>query len=195
MSGQSTLAGPGLVALWLLLTLSACGERSTEKPTAAPQVEPGPQAEPGGQRETPVALGESPPPEWRLREGLYTAEARNRVAELGSSDGRIAAEAQRALTRLGRDAVPALVEALDGERHSWRTKQLAVAILGEMGVAAEASLPILKDLKLRGPSELSAIVAPVIYRIEQLQSCGLAGLPEDTEVHLVGLYKHCHQRA
>jgi hypothetical protein len=58
-----------------------------------------------------------------------------------------------------------------------------------MGVAAEASLPILKDLKLRGPSELSAIVAPVIHRIEQLQSCGLAALPEDAEVHLVGLYK------
>lgn len=124
MSGQSTRAVPGLVALWLLLTLSACGEQSTERPTATPQVEPVPQAEPGGRSEPPVALGESQPLQWRLREGSYTAEARNRVAELESSDGRIAAEAQRALTRLGRDAVPALVEALDGERHSWRTKQL-----------------------------------------------------------------------
>jgi hypothetical protein len=92
---------------------------------ATPQVESGPQDEPGRQSETPIALGESQPPEWRLREGTYTGDARNRVAELASPDGRIAAEAQRALTRLGRDAVPALVEALDGERHSWRTKQRA----------------------------------------------------------------------
>ena len=39
------------------------------------------------------------------------------------------------------------------------------------------------------PAEVSALVAPAIFRIEQLQSCGLGGLPDDAEVHLVGLYK------
>ncbi len=190
MSWTARLAVSGLVALSLSLTLSACGERSNDKLTAAPTIEPvGPS---DTQSEPPEARGESQPPPLEsrgLKEGPYTAEARNRVNELGSGDARTVSEAQRALTRIGRDAVPALVEALEGERHNYRIKQISIAILGEMGVAAEASLPSLKSLKLRGPSELSAMVAPVIYRIEQWQSCGLVGLPGEGEVHLVGLYK------
>jgi len=186
MSRTSSLAVGGLVALWLSLTLSACGERSNEKLTAGPPVEP------SGQSDTVTAHGESqpaPPDFSSLKQGPYTSEARNRVAELASSDARTVSEAHQALMRLGRDAVPALVEALEGAQHNHRAKQIAAGILGEMGVAADASLPILKSLKLRGPSELSALVAPVILRIEQWRSCGLAGLPDDAEVHLVGLYK------
>ena len=39
MSWTARLAVSGLVALWLSLTLTACGERSNEKITAAPTVE------------------------------------------------------------------------------------------------------------------------------------------------------------
>lgn len=191
MSGSSR-AVCGAVTLWLSLTLSACGERSNERLTEAPPVGPGPTAETAGRSDTLAAPTESQPSpsdSRSLRDGPHTAEARTRVAELAGGDARIASEAHRALTRLGRDAVPALVEALEGAPHDLRTKQMVVTILGEMGVAADASLPILKSLKLRGTSELSAMVAPAIYRIEQWQSCGLVGLPEDAEVHLVGLYK------
>jgi hypothetical protein len=44
-------------------------------------------------------------------------------------------------------------------------------------------------LKLTGASDVSAAVAPAILRIQQWQSCGLAGLPDNAEVHVVGLYK------
>jgi hypothetical protein len=56
---------------------------------------------------------------------------------------------------------------LEGAQHNYRVKQIAAGILGEMSVVADASLPILKSLKLRGPSEVSALVAPAILRIEQ----------------------------
>src|SRR5207249_7734551 len=110
-------------------------------------------------------------------------EARKRVAELASADAGVISQAQQALMRLGRDAVPALVEALQGA-HDARVKQLAAWMLGELGVAAEASLPALQSLKLTGPADVSALVAPIILRIQQWQACGLAGLPETTEVHL-----------
>jgi hypothetical protein len=186
MSGTYRLVVSGLAALCVSLTLSACGERSTEKPTVGPTAE-----STAAQRDPSTIRTESPPapPDSRsLKRGPYTAEARIRAAALGSPDARTASEAHQALARFGRDAVPALVEVLEGA-HDQRAKQIAAGILGEMGVAAGASLPILKDLKLRGPSELSAIVAPVIHRIEQWQACGLVGLIEDAEVHLVGLYK------
>jgi hypothetical protein len=154
-------ASRGLAVLALLL--SACGER----PAAAPA------------NRTQVAA---------LKDGPHTAEARKRVAKLGGGDARAVAEAQQALLRLGRDAVPALVEALQGA-HDARVKQLAAWMLGELGVAAEASLPVLQSLKLTGPSDVSALVAPIILRIQQWQACGLVGLPEAAEVHLVGLYK------
>jgi hypothetical protein len=73
--------------------------------------------------------------------------------------------------------------------HDARVKQLAAWMLGELGVSAEASLPVPQSLKLTGPSDVSALVASTIIRIQQWQSCGLVGLPEAAEVHLVGLYK------
>src|SRR5262249_7973139 len=85
-----TKAARRLVALALLL--GACGEQ----PGAPPATRPAART----QATTQVAA---------LKDGPHTAEARKRVAELGSSDARAAAEAQQALMRLGRDAVPALV--------------------------------------------------------------------------------------
>ena len=155
-------ASRGLAALALLL--SACGERPAATPHTA--------------RAQAAAL----------KDGPHTAEARKRVTELASADARVMSQAQQALMRLGRDAVPALVEALQGA-HDARVKQLAAWMLGELGVAAEASLPALQSLKLTGPADVSALVAPIILRIQQWQACGLAGLPEMAEVHLVGLYK------
>jgi len=169
MSGSQGLALSGLVALGLSLILSACGDRTNEAPGAA----------------------SSPPPilnSRSLKQGPYTAEARTRAAELGSDDARAVSEAQQALKRFGRDAVPALVEVLEGGA-SQRAKHLAAGILGEMGVAADASIPILQTLKLKGPSELAALVTPAIFRIQQWRSCGLVGLPDDAEVHLVGTYQ------
>jgi HEAT repeat protein len=154
-------AGLGLAALALLL--SACGER----PAATPA------------NRTQVAA---------LKDGPHTAAARKRVGDLASGDARAVSEAQQALMRLGRDAVPALVETLQGA-HDARVKQLAAWMLGELGVAAEASLPVLQSLKLTGPSDVSALVTSSILRIQQWQACGLAGLPETAKVHLVGLYK------
>jgi len=84
--------------------------------------------------------------------------------------------------------VPALVEVLEGPA-SPRAKHIAAGILGDMGVAADASIPVLQGLKVKGPSELSALVAPAILRIEQWRACGLVGLPDDAEAHLVGMYK------
>jgi hypothetical protein len=181
------------VALCLLLALNACGERPNDRVTAGPSIEPSGQSHAPVQNDPPTVQSESQRPTSselsELKQGPLTAEARNRVADLVSGDGRTVSEAQKALLRIGRDAVPALVEALDGTYYNFRAKQLAAGILGEMGVTAFASLPSLKSLKLRGPSEVSALVAPVILRIEQGQSCGLVGLPEDAEVHLVGSYK------
>jgi hypothetical protein len=190
MSGTSSLAVGRLVALCLLLTLNACGDRRNDKLTAGAPIELGAQSDtplqsdPPSERQQPASAELS-----NLKQGPLTAEARNKVADLVSGDGRVVSEAQQALLRMGRDAVPALVEALEGTYYNYRAKQLAAGILNDMGVAAEASLPSLKNLKLRGPSEVSALVAPVILRIEQVQSCGLVGLPDDAEVHLVGLYK------
>jgi hypothetical protein len=121
-----------------------------------------------------------------LKPGPLTPEARKRAAELG--DDRTFLEARQALRGFGRDAVPALVEVLEGwagPQSKWR----AAEVLGDLGVAAEASIPILQNLKVKGSSELSVLVAAVILRIEQWRACGLAGLPDDTEVHLVGVYK------
>jgi hypothetical protein len=161
MSGVHGVAVGGLAALCLSLALSACG----------------------------ASDGTSGFPDSRsLKPGPWTPEARTRAAQLGSDDGRTALEAQQALRRFGRDAVPALVEVLEG-RASPHAKQVSVAILGDLGVAADASIPVLQGLKVKGPSELSALVAPVILRIEQWRACGLAGLPDDAEVHLVGMYK------
>jgi hypothetical protein len=158
-TGVHGLVVSGLVALGLSLALSACGDRAPTVPDSR-----------------------------SLKQGPLTPEARTRAAELGSDDGRTVAEAQQALKRFGRDAVPALVEVLEG-RASPRAKQVAAGILGDMGVAADASIPILQGLKVKGPSELSALVAPAILRIEQWRACGLVGLPEAVEVHLVGMYK------
>ena len=158
MAGAHTFAVRGLVALCVSLALSACGDALS----------------------TPDSRG--------LKRGPHTADARKRIAELASTDPRTVSEAHQALTRFGRDAVPALVEALEGA-HDQRIKQMAAGILGELGVAAGPSLAILKGLKLKGPSDLSSLVTPVIHRIEQWQSCGLVGLPVNAEVHLVGMYK------
>ena len=158
----------------LSLTLNACTERPAER-VAAKGPPPAPQ--------TPSATDVVRP-----KDGPQTPEARKRAAELASSDARTASEAQQALMRLGRDAVPALVETLETTQDA-RIRQVSASILGELGVAAEAGVPALKALKLKGPSEVSALVAPVILRITQSQSCGLADLPESTEVHVVGLYK------
>jgi len=190
MSRTSKVAVGPLVGLCMVLTLNACGDRPNDKLTAAPPIELSSQSDPPAQSDSPSESPKRGSPELsNLKQGQLTAEARNRVADLVSGDGRILSEAQQALLRIGRDAVPALVEALEGTQYNFGAKQHAAGILGQMGVAAEASLPSLKSLKLRGPSEVSALVAPVILRIEQVLSCGLAGLPEDAEVHLVGLYK------
>ena len=171
-------AACGVAALALLL--SACGDRPGDRLAAKADAPAAPVAAKADAPATAAAP--------RLQDGPHTADARKRVTELASGDARILSEAQQALLRLGRDATPALIEALQGT-HDPRVKQLAASLLGELGVAAEASLPILKSLKLTGPSEVSAVVAPVILRIQQWQSCGLTGLPETAEVHLVGLYK------
>ena len=162
---MKAVRGVALVAL----LLSGCGERPADR--VAPRAD------------APTATTAP-----RLKDGAHTAEARKRVTDIASADPRVVSEAQQALMRFGRDSVPALVEALQGA-HDARVKQLAAWMLGELGVAAEASLPVLKSLKLTGPSDVSALVAPAILRIQQWQSCGLAGLPETAEVHVVGLYK------
>ncbi len=168
MSGAHGLVVSLLAGLCVSLTFGACGDPSNERPRAG-----------------------SPPPvrdSRGLKQGPHTPEARTRAGELGSSDARTVSEAQQALKRFGRDAVPALVEVLEGASDQ-RVKHIAAGILADMGVAADASIPVLQGLKLKGPSALSALVAPVILRIEQWRSCGLVGLPDDAEVHLVGLYK------
>jgi hypothetical protein len=46
--------------------------------------------------------------------------------------------------------VPALVEVLEGPA-SPRAKHIAAGILGDMSVAADASIPVLQGLKVKGP--------------------------------------------
>lgn len=161
MSRAHSVTVSGLASLCLWVALSACG--ANESPPAFPDSR-------------------------SLKSGPLTPEARKRAVELGSDDGRTVSEAQQALKRFGRDAVPALVEVLEGPA-SPRAKHIAAGILGDMGVAADASIPVLQGLKVKGPSELSALVAPAILRIEQWRTCGLVGLPDDAEAHLVGMYK------
>jgi hypothetical protein len=115
MSRRFTLAVGRLAALCLLLTLNACGERSNDKLTAGPPLELSRQSDTPVQSDPPTVHSENQQPELgNLKQGPLTAEARIRVADLVSGDGRILSEAQHALLRIGRDAVPALVEALDG---------------------------------------------------------------------------------
>ena len=161
MSRAPSVTVSGLASLCLWVALSACG--ANESPSAFPDSR-------------------------SLKSGPLTPEARKRAAELGSDDSRMISEAQQALKRFGRDAVPALVEVLEAPASQW-AKHIAAGILGDMGVAADASIPVLQGLKVKGPSELSALVAPAILRIEQWRACGLVGLPDDAEAHLVGMYK------
>jgi hypothetical protein len=175
----------GLAVLLLPLALNACGDRTNERPGAAATGEPGARTD---RASTQAPSSPTFPDSRSLKQGPLTPEAWTRAADLGSDDSRTVSEAQQALKRFERDAVPALVEVLEGGA-SQRAKHLAAGILGEMGVAADASIPVLQGLKLKGSSELSALVTPAIFRIEQWRSCGLAGLPDDAEVHLVGMYK------
>jgi hypothetical protein len=160
MSRVHSVAVSGLASLLLWVALSACG--ANESPPAFPDSR-------------------------SLKSGPLTPEARKRAAELGSDDGRTVSEAQHALKRFGRDAVPALVEVLEG-RASPRAKHIAAGILGDMGVAADASIPVLQGLKVKGPSELSALVAPAPDhpRSERLRSGRVEGRLDAAGAHRGG---------
>src|SRR5262245_5300596 len=82
MSRAHSVTVSGLASLCLWVALSACG--ANESPPAFPDSR-------------------------SLKSGPLTPEARKRTVELGSDDGRTVSEAQQALKRFGRDAVPALV--------------------------------------------------------------------------------------
>jgi len=74
------------VALWLSLTLSACGERPNEKPTAKPPVQPSVQSDtPSVQGDTPTVQNESQPahPDFSsLKQGRYTSDSPSRLEEV-----------------------------------------------------------------------------------------------------------------
>src|SRR4029453_5707754 len=124
MSRVHTVAVSGLASLFLSVALSACG--ANESPPAFPDSR-------------------------SLKSGPLTPEARKRAAELGSDDGRTVSEGQQGLEGFGRAPRPALVAVLEG-RASPRAKHIAAGILGDLGVAADASIPVLQGLKMKGPS-------------------------------------------
>jgi hypothetical protein len=123
-----------------------------------------------------------------LKDGPLTAEARAQIALLVDGDAENDGEVYQRLKRIGRDAVPALVEVIYAT-HEEKIKQNSMWILGELGLAADGALPFLEDTKIKGPTWLSYSASQAIHRIEEAKSCGLPDLPEDIEVHVIGRYR------
>lgn len=149
---------------------------------------------PGGKTEGPAtpspvsAAGKQSGTVPSLRDGPRTADARRQLQILSSNtDPKVAVEAESLLVRYGRDSVPALVETL--HEGNPQAKQRAGYLLGKLGVAAEDAVPALKELKLAGSSDSSALASSALVTIDQWKACGFPGLPENLEVHVVGLYK------
>jgi hypothetical protein len=124
----------------------------------------------------------------RLEDGPLTQRARAELALLADSTGTTVHEGFRGLRRIGRDAVPAIVEALYGS-YTEEVKQNAVAILGEIGLAAAEARPFLEDIRISGNTHLSYAADLALRKIEQAEACGLPGLPDDVEIHIVGRYR------
>jgi hypothetical protein len=123
-----------------------------------------------------------------LADGPLTPEARRQVILLADSTGQTTHEAYRKLLRIGRDAIPALVEALF-EPHHDNFKQNTLAILGQLGVASERALPHLEHFKMTNRAFMASVADRTIRQIEQSVACGLPGLPDNAEVHVVGRYR------
>jgi len=123
-----------------------------------------------------------------LEDGPLTPEARRQVVLMADSTGEATYEAYRALLRIGRDAVPALVEALSEPYHE-NVKQNTLAILGQLGVASERAIPHLEHFKMTNRAFMASVADRTIRQIEQSVACGLPGLPDDAEVHVVGRYR------
>jgi hypothetical protein len=123
-----------------------------------------------------------------LEDGPHTDEARAQIALLTDSIEGNDREAYRTIRRIGRDAAPALVEALY-EPYNETIKQNALWYLGELGVAAAPAVPFLDDIQIKGPTWVSYAAKQALHKIEQAKTCGLPELPEDVKIHVVGRYK------
>ena len=75
------------------------------------------------------------------------------VAKLiqGLGNQQIWLESSRALVRIGKPAVPALIEALHNEDH--RVRFRSINTLGELGGIAEAAIPMLRQLRVFDPKD------------------------------------------
>ena len=75
------------------------------------------------------------------------------IAELiqGLGNQQIWLESSRALVRIGKPAVPALIEALRNEDH--RVRFRSINTLGELGGIAEAAIPMLRQLRIFDPKD------------------------------------------
>ena len=71
------------------------------------------------------------------------------IQDLGSRQTCI--ESSRALVRIGKPAVPALIDALHDEDHSIRLR--VINTLGELGSVAEAATPMLRQLRVSDPKD------------------------------------------
>ena len=67
-------------------------------------------------------------------------------------DKRTWRDSSRALIRIGKPAVPALIDAMRDGDH--RVRNRAVYTLGQLGTAAKAAIPLLQKLQLRDRNEL-----------------------------------------
>ena len=134
---------------------------------------------PSGAQEAIRALSDSDPRVVKLAvEAAETLgpEARSHLPELGrlvrQGDGSVRHDAARILVKIGPDAVPELMKALDADDFS--TRRLAAESLGDMGAAAVAALPKLDTLAKETNSYLAPIAAQAAERIRAAQSAPVA---------------------
>lgn len=127
-----------------------------------------------------------------ISDGPLTPAARRHATVLADSTGRAAFEAERALVRIGRDAIPALLDLLEQPR-SEASQSNAAIILGGFGLGMRPVMPELQRLRVEGDARTANLVDMILGMIEKEENCGLADLPQDVELHFIGRYQGVQQ--
>ena len=121
-------------------------------------------------------------------DGPLTPRARNLTAILADSTGTPVYEATQGLQRIGRDAVPALLEMMVKTQDQAVQGNVAVILAG-FGLGAREATKELQRLQVEGSSAVANLASMVLQKMDESAQCGLAGMPQDAELHLVGRYQ------
>jgi WD40 repeat protein/HEAT repeat protein len=96
------------------------------------------------------------------------------VAGLGGGDNAFRLAAQHALLRMGKPAVPALCEVLEGaEAAGWPP---ALVVLGQLGPQARAAVPVIARLLPRATGQVRVLAVTAIVEIDPTADGALAAL-------------------